>query len=396
MRKIRITIAAMVVFALPAQAQMEEFLRNVEQNNTTLEALAKQAKADKSANRTGISIPAPEIEFGRLWGRPAEIGNRTDIAISQTLDFATISGARLRQAKRQNTLVDLQYATARIEIMSEATGKYIEAVYRNRLAQVLETRLRNARTITESYARRIENGDANRLEYNKAMLNLAAAQNDATQNQTERAALIIEMERLGGGASVVATDFPSAELPENFEQWYACIDNPATEYARREKELLEHRVGLARLEKIPEFSVGYMREKTRGQAFEGVTVGLSIPLWGKQNTVRNAQDALSASTAREIESNAQIRAKLMAIYQKAAALKITIEEYQRILSETSTINPLEKALAAGEISLTQYITESEFYYDAVTRYIETQRDFHIACAQLAAYQSIGTPPCETK
>ncbi len=400
MKNIRLVIALAALSSLPAYAQTDEILHSIEQNNTTLRALGEQAEADKLGNRTGISLTAPEVEFGRLWGRPAAIGNRTDIAVSQSFDIATATGARLRQAKRQNELIDLKQASQRIAVLLEAEEYCIELIHYNRLARELETRLEHARTIAGAYSRMLESGASDRLEYNKAMLNLTTAQNDAAQNETERTAILMELQRLNGGIAIALEDieYPLVSLPADLEQWCAdaATNNPEMEYARREAEVLKRGVGLARMERMPEFSVGYMREKTFGQSYQGVTVGMSIPLWGNRNSVRQAQAALNASTAREEDSRVQFDAQIQILHERATALGKTAEDYRRVLYGSNNETLLKKALDAGEISLLDYIVEMGLYYDAMNRAMETERDYHIACARLAAYHSIGAPPREAR
>jgi hypothetical protein len=47
---------------------------------------------------------------------------------------------------------------------------------------------------------------------------------------------------------------------------------------------------------------------------------------------------------------------------------------------------LEKALSAGEISLSDYIIALGLYYDAVNRRLEAERDFQKALASLSAVE----------
>jgi outer membrane protein TolC len=391
MKKI-LFIAAFAVASLPLAAQnIEAFLQEIEQNNTTLKALAEQAETDKLELRTGIALPDPRVEFARLWGTPAAIGNRTDIAVSQEFDIATISGMKVRQAKRRGGLIDLGITSERTNILLEAKLYCIELVYRNRLADELELRLEHARTIADGYARKLESGDADRLEYNKAQLNLSAAQGEAAANEVEISALLGELQRLNGGKEIKNYElkikkFPAFNLPADFEAWYADAEqkSPALQYVRAEVEANRRQLSLAKVEWLPSFSVGYMRERTLGQHYQGVTVGMSIPLWSNSNRVKQARAAYSASESHQEDVRAQLYAKLHNLHGRAAGLQATATEYRRVLTEYNGADLLKKALDAGEISLLDYIVELGLYYDTVTRTLEAERDFRVACAELAA------------
>ncbi len=47
---------------------------------------------------------------------------------------------------------------------------------------------------------------------------------------------------------------------------------------------------------------------------------------------------------------------------------------------------LKKALDAGEISLLNYLLEIEYYYNAVNKALEAERDFELAVAELQAVE----------
>lgn len=105
MRKYIILIAVLAV-AGPAAAQqtIDAVLQQIERNNTTLEALRKQTEADKLQNKTGITLPDPEVRSTICTGRSSSIGNRKDFGVTQSFDIATIAGSRRRVADAQNGL----------------------------------------------------------------------------------------------------------------------------------------------------------------------------------------------------------------------------------------------------------------------------------------------------
>jgi outer membrane protein TolC len=373
--------------------QLNEVLQEIEQNNPTLKALAGQAQADKLDLRTGIALPDPQVEFARLWGTPATIGNRTDIAVSQSFDIATITGMKLRQAKRRGGLIDLGFTSERTNILLEAKMYLIELAYRNRLAEELNLRFEHALAIAEGYARKLESGGTDRLEYNKVRLNLSAVQGEVAANQVEIGTLLGELQRLNGGVEIKnyelkIKNYPEEDLFVDFEAWYADAEQraPALQYVRAEVETNRRQLSLAKVEWLPAFSVGYMRERTLGQYYQGVTVGMSIPLWGNANRVKQARAVYTASEARGEDVRAGLYAKLRNLHGRAVGLKATAEEYRSALAEYNGTELLKKALDTGEISLLDYIVELGLYYDAVTRTLDAERDFELAVAELTAME----------
>jgi outer membrane protein TolC len=388
MKKILIVLAV-AVFAKPAHAQnIETVLAQIERNNNTLRALRESADAQKLENRTGIWPGDPEVGFNYLWGKPAGTGNRTDITVTQSFDIPTLLGMRGRVADGRNDLVDLQYRADRMNIMLEAKQYCIELVYYNALRRELAVRLEHAGTIAEVYRSRMESGEGNRLEYNKAQLNLSMVQGEISRIEVERSAILAQLKRLNGGIDIALDDhrYGDIALPADFDDWFAraAERNPALEYARREIEVGKKQLSLSRAANLPTISAGYMSERVVGQNFRGVTVGMSIPLWENKNRVRQARASVTAARSRESDSRQQLYDQLQILYDRTAGLRLAAESYRRSLTEAGSSGLLKKALDAGEISLLDYILEMGLYYDTITRALEAERDYQRAFAELSA------------
>ncbi len=391
MKKIVINLLA-IVAAVPlfAQNNIGTVLSAIEENNTTLKALRETADAQKLENRTGIYPANPEVGFNYLWGKPGEIGNRTDISVTQSFDIPTLLGMRGRVANEQNSLVDLQYRADRMSILLEAKQYCIDLIYYNALRRELDVRLGHAEIIAEGYRSRMESGDANRLEYNKVQLNLSMVQGEMSRIEVERNALLAQLKRLNGGIDVVLDDYryENISLPLHFDDWFGGVaeKNPALEYARQEIAVGKKQLSLNRAASLPTFSAGYMSEKVVGQRFQGVTVGMSIPLWENKNRGRQSRASVRAAESREIDSRKQLYNQLQILYSRTAGLCLTAERYRQSLEEVNSTDLLKKALDAGEISLLDYILEMGLYYDTINLTLEAERDYQKAFAELSAVE----------
>lgn len=76
---------------------------------------------------------------------------------------------------------------------------------------------------------------------------------------------------------------------------------------------------------------------------------------------------------------------MKALYNRASAQQQVLS-YQQALAELSNKQLLDKALAAGEISMLDYIVEMQLYYDTVHQTFAALRDSEKAKAQLYATQ----------
>ena len=387
--KNRITILFLWLCApLAAQQHIDEVLQSVAQRNTTLKALRENTRAQQLENRTGVFLPAPEIGFGYLWGAPQAIGNRTDISVTQTFDFAAILGMRSRTARQQNALLDVEYRTSLMNVLLEARLYCIEVVYYNALKKALALRLQHAESMARGYRERLERGDVGVLEYNKAQLNLATVQDEVARATVEQKAALQALQRLNGGVAVVLDydSYAAAALPGSFDAWFeaAASKSPVLEAVNEEVALRRQQVGLAQAGNWPSLSAGYMSERVTGETFQGVTLGLSIPLWGNKNRTRQARAAVRAAESKQVDLRLQLYAHLQSVYDRAAGLRDIAAAARRSLQTLDNTALLQKALDAGEISLLDYLLEVGLYYDTVTRALEAERDYEKAAAELWA------------
>ncbi len=129
-----------------------------------------------------------------------------------------------------------------------------------------------------------------------------------------------------------------------------------------------------------------MSEKAVGQHFQGVTVGVSIPLWENRNRVKQAKIQTSATSATFEDSKIQFYNRLQALYQKAVALQQNAQKVRQAIDNNNNEPLLKKALDAGEISLLDYLLEIEFYYNAINKALEAERDFELTAAELWALE----------
>jgi len=275
------------------------------------------------------------------------IGNRKDISVKQNFDIPTITGMKNRQADKQNHLVELRYKADRIDILREARKYCMELIYYNRLRQELGTRIEHSRIIANSFKSALENGDANILDYNKAMLNLSAAEGEMSRIEMERTAVLMGLRRLNGDQKIIfeETDYPAVVLPSDFEEWFAYAEekSPVLKYVKKEVELSQKQVSLNKAMGLPSLTAGYMREKTLGQNYQGITVGISVPLWDNKNKVKQAKAAVIASEAKQTDTRIQFYSELQKLYYRTSRLMHIALEYKNSLSAFNNTDLLKKS-----------------------------------------------------
>ncbi len=373
-----------------AQSGYETVLQQIEANSSALNALRDQMEAQKLGNRTGIYLANPEVEFHYLWGNPNLMGNRTDITVKQSFDFPTAYGHRGKIADLQNANAELAFKAERINVLLSAKQACIDLVYYNALAKEYAVRLQNAERIAATYKAKLNKGDANILENNKAQLNLTTVQTEAARIEAERTALLTQLKSLNGGKDIAFPDnvYPANVLPTNFDDWYATAEtkSPILQYVSGQIAIGNQQVKLNRAMGLPKFSAGYMSEKLVGEHFQGVTVGVSVPLWENKNRVKEAKAQVRAAESTLEDNKVQFYNRLQSLHLKASAMQQSAQKVRQSLSTNSNEPLLKKALDAGEISLLNYLLEIEYYYDAMNKVLEAERDYELAVAELSAVE----------
>ena len=389
-RAIIFNLLLVMVFSLRAQNNMDSVLSEIEKNNTTLAALKKSAEAETLGNKTGIFIPNPEIEFNYLWGSPGSIGNRTDFSIKQSLDFPTAYRFKNQISDLKNEQIMLLYRKELYAVRLQAKLIYFDVVYYNALIAELTKRVTYARQIAQSYKSKFDVGETNILEYNKAQLNLLNAGKTLESTEVERSARLAELTLLNGGIplEIAESEFQPVILPAGFDQWISQAEqqNPMLAWIKSEIEISSKQEGLSKALGLPKLQAGYMSESVVGQQYQGVTVGVSVPLWENKNRMKYAKANSLALESVEADNKVQFYNHLKALYNKAAGLQQNVAGYREGLSQYYNTVFLKTALDKGEISLINYITEFSFYYESINNLLAAERDLNRVNAELNQFE----------
>ncbi len=392
MKQLIIILVIVIAFSsnLFSQNNVDKILSEIEKNNTTLSALRKKVAAEKIGNKTNIYLQNPEIEFNYLWGNPTVIGNRKDISIKQTFDFPTAYGFKNQISDLKNEQSELEFQRQLKSILLQTRFVCIDLIFNNALRFEVSKRLVHAQNNGNAYKLKFEKGDTNILEYNKALLNLLNVRKELESIEIKRKSFLDELMALNGGQFIDFTnsEFDVVPIFSDFEQWYEVAEqnNPVLSWLKKEIEINQTQVKLKRAIGLPKIQAGYMSENVVGQEFQGLTVGLSIPLWENKNKVKYAKANVSASESIAADTRLLFYNYLKALHTKTVSLQNNVNDYRLNLHSFDNSELLKKALDKGEISLTEYILELSIYYESVTILLGLEREMNQSLAELNQYK----------
>lgn len=378
------------VSSVKGQTSLDPVLSEIEKNNTSLQAALRHQQASVLLNKTGITPEDPIVGMNYLWGNPVENGNRQDFSFMQSVDFPTAYVYRRDIADVKNKQTELQFQQQRKQLRLQARLLLIDLIYHNRMCAEAAERKKQSEELLNAVRKNYEAGSCSILDYHKAELS-AMMFSDALQEwESGRLALLTELEGLNGGKYLVFSerDYPVQSLPADFEEWYLVSDKSNPELAILEKQAvigsLEEKLNKSLL--FPGLSAGYMREQVVGQTFQGLSVGVSIPLWANRNKLSYARANLRLMQDVQQDAKLQYFTRLKRLYGMA----VTLQDRLQVLKEKTasfTNHPLlAKAYGAGEISLMEFLLELTLFYEYTDKILSTEKELQKTIATLNQYQ----------
>lgn len=390
MKHFIIPMLCLLALSASAQSRCEAVLSMIEKNNTSLAALRSRIAADKTSFRTDLSPAGPEAEFGYHWGNK-ETGNRKTVNVSQSLEMPSVYANKRKLADAQSLQSDLTYAASRNEILLEAKLVCVDITYYNSLLAFYAIYERNLQATADAYKSALDKGSATLPDYNKANLSLVNLQDEIALLRTERDDLLGKLKELNGGLPVSydEKEFDTPALPSSFGQWYAQGNVEALDPHLQllEKVILteQRRVSLAKSLNLPSVSVGFAGEYVRGSNFQGVNVGVSVPLWQNRNKVKAARQGVAAAEMEAADRRTRVKAQLEQLYNRAVALTRNLDKFDISSSVAEHERYVKRAFDLGQLSLVEYLLENQYFFDAIKTRISNRRLLAQTEAQLNAF-----------
>jgi outer membrane protein, heavy metal efflux system len=377
-------------FKVLAQVSMEDILVEIEKNNKTLQANAKNTEAQKLTFKSNNPLYNPNIEYDFMYGYPLNAGNQTDLLVNQAFDFPTSYGKRKQLSEGRISQTDFQFNAGRQDVLFEAQTTCLELIYRNKLQLQLQERKSYTEGLLASFEKRLTTGDGNILDVNKAKLQLIEINKDYQLNQSQINQLIQKLTGLNGGEEITfgSVDYPEMESIEDFEELFGEIQakDPTMRYIEMEMSSAQKQVELSKAMALPRLEAGYRHQAILGQNFNGFHLGTTIPLWENKYKIRQSEAELSSSGLKVLQYQNDKYSSSRQLFEKYQKLSLTLNEYQTVLSALNSKDYLDKALAVGHISTIEYFLESNYYYMAYNNYLQTEYEYHATVAEILKFR----------
>ena len=124
-----------MAFAAVVSAKAQDInsvLKSVEQNNMELKALLKGNEAADIENKSQNTLEDLSIEYSPFFQSETSGIASSELVITQGFDFPTLYGARKKAGQLQRNVLDMQYQTARRDILVNAKKLCLDIINYNK------------------------------------------------------------------------------------------------------------------------------------------------------------------------------------------------------------------------------------------------------------------------
>ena len=367
-------------------------LQQIKLNNTQLKALNAEIEAQTADIKSSNNLSDPTIDGAYLFG-VGSIGDKWELGVSQEFDWPGIYSARGKVNKARIEALAQSYAQKQIQIFSEARNICLEIICLNRRIKFENNILANLDSLYVKSLKGLEYGEISILDTNKLKIERLGVTQSIAGNKALLQAKIKQLEGLNGNIPLndVASlsDYPEQQLhslDEYLSQMKA--SDPQLRQISSEIEASNKQVSVTRMQNLPKFSLGYRHVNEIGDHFNGVGVGLSIPVFENRGKNKAAKAQAIASQLSFDDVISTRTAEITASHQKAVAVRQQLDGYRDALLKCNNIEILDKALYGGQISLINYLLELRYFIEAQNALIDIEFEYNTLITDLNKYTNL--------
>lgn len=365
-------------------------LDSIAANNTELKAMGADTQSKIAAIKASNNLGDTEIGFEYQKGDNVD-GKKYGFSISQGFEWPGIYIARAKANKSQISATEFEYLSKKLEILLSAKHLCLKIINSNKKIKTQTEIYNNIKQLYDKYEKGFKHGEISILDINKLKIELLNVKQELHRSVTERNSFIEMLTCLNGYNTISGIEsvcsYPVQELYsiETYENHITTLD-PEYNLSNAVLSSSEKEVSMAKMGWLPKFSIGYKYANELGDRFNGVDVGISLPIFSNRNNVSKAKAAKTALlyTTQDVLSSKM--AQIKADYAQVVYLKEQVYSYSAVLSDSSNTEMLKKALNGGHISLLNYLMELRYFLDAQQSLLDLEYEYNYVLTTLNKYQ----------
>ncbi len=397
-----ISLLVCVLPVLAAAQDFDTFLSAVERYNSGY--LAEKYNVDiAEANAEAARVfndPELSVEYGDNQDRKLMMGRNLDVGLSYNFSLANVRKARISVAQSEEAVTRALVADYFRNLRYEAMAAWAAAWEARELLSLRESTAKSMASIASSDSLRAAVGEIGTVDARQSAVEARTLRGEMLMAQADYKNALTALSVLAGGMTFRDIDaaglaVPTMDLPPELLADLAMDRRADLKAALLSKTLSEKNLALAKAELGPEIglNLGYSyntevrNEIAPAPQFNGVTVGLSIPLKfssANKGTRRAAEKAVLQADAAYEEACRQIGAEVrMAWASYQAALETAQACSDAMLQDAADIlESRRQAYLQGDSSLLDYLLAVRVYNDTSESCIGAKSALFTAWAEL--------------
>jgi len=369
----------------------DDVLSEVMSNNLTGRAEAARAEAQTEGLLGENTLESPEVEFSRMWSTESGGENKWSLSVSQSFDWPGVYAARREAARTSRIASQYLVESTMLDLRMEVSTMLIDIIYNAQLIEMQSELVDRMNRMEAYYKKAADAGSETRLDYNKTVLERIAVHRELHSMEAQRETLLASLQALNGGKDVtelvkrLGSLYPIMPAVENLSADLVKERDPQYAAALASVEAAKSMVKVEKRSRIPGFTLGYEHEVEGSETFNGFSIGLTLPVWGRKHQIKAGTLEAEAALMDAEMALARRLAEMEGDRRQLASLRTILDEYEPVVNDKANYELLHKALTAGQINFLTFIQEANYFIAAKRDYIDTLYEYNLTLTRLNRY-----------
>ena len=360
-----------VLIAVSAQAQTltrDQAIQTALQNNQQIKSAEFQVEYFKQMKKTGSDLG----KFSAMWmrGQYNTVETDNNFTFTQSIPFPTAIAAHVKLKREQLTGSQMNLAVVQNTLLYELKSLYEQLVYQQALRKLLMSQDSLFTDFARASALRYKAGESTLLEKATAETQLQEIKNQLRKNETDAAILQSKLKTLLKSETTILPAEELSKLPFSNE---AISNNPQLSYMNQQVAVANQNRRVEKSGLLPDITVGYFNQSLIGfqnisgqevyfdknKRFQGVQLGVSIPLWvGPQIAKAKAAGYQEEATRKNAEFfQATLEGELEQTQRELERSEASLQYYEvsALQNANLILQQAGKAYRGGEIGYIEFL-----------------------------------------
>ncbi len=378
------------LFGFAQSNQIDQVLRNIEQNNKELKAFQALLESKKSDLKSTNNLADPKLSAFYLPFGEHSSEDYSEFQISQSFEFPTVYTSRSKWIDRKTEQLELEYDQLRQKILLKAKTNCLELIALSKLLEIKQIRVEQARKVFDQVQELFDKEQVGILDLNKAKITWMQDQFEIAQIRNEISNQLLSLQKLNGEETV---DFKQSEFHDKLEVdpsdsiWQQVKANdPAIKALKGDEAIAIQQLRVQRNKLLPDLTAGFNYQGVMGNNYSGVYAGISIPLWSGKNKVKTAKAEYQYQQSNTQAIITEHHSDFLQQYNNYDLMLRKYGEYTTTLEGLNSEKLLLEAFQLGQISFMDYYGELQFYRQAYDKMLEIEKELYQLKADLLKHQ----------